>query len=492
MAESTKGDTQADKNYSHHRDTLLVLGIDREGNIIQFNDACEHIVGYTYKETVDKSVERVIPQGYVRQWQQMIDAARLDPSIREFKLPLLTNEGKEVMISWSSFPVKEDTNHVEDVVFVGKRVLTVEDVTDSLFSYTKNDIETKVDAIACQQMPQDHILLRMGDKHLIFRRHPEKSFKPETEHPSLAATPMQKEEQPVSTSQAHDLETVVAHETYSRLMEQYNYENLLKNYNEIAQTLSELERRNKELEKINKKTMQTLKSMKTRWAHKKEAGKREPSTRSPLLGRGKRESLERMMQELEERKNELLSFGEQIAADKKQLTDQQNIFIEWRKKLELLEDEIENRRLDLIEQQHSSDNRLSSSLQGNITESGDINSMQELYHDMLDKIPECAAIVHRGVLKQVNTPLAQLLGYEIEELVDKSFLDFIVPEGLFEVEKYYFNRLKKENVSSYETILLTKDNQKMPVEVNVKPVVYDGEGADVTIIRVLTTMNQQG
>ncbi len=491
MTETKEESTMVSKKQSQHRDDLLVVGIDPEGNIIQFNDICELIIGYNQKETINKSFEMIIPQEYTKQWQQIINTARTDRSIHEFKLPLLNREGKEVMVSWSSFPVKEDTGHVGDVVFVGKTVLTIDDITGSLFTYTENDIETKVDALSYKQRPKDHVLFHVGNKRIIFRRHPGHKENEEVDYKTPSQLPGTEEKTTPLSAEVDDIETALAKETYSRLMEQYNYENLLKNYNNITQTLAVLEKRNKELEKKNKKTTRTLKSLKTRWTHKKETEKRTSSSRSSLFGRGKRESLEQMMRELEERKNELLGLEEQIATDKKQLAEQQNIFIEWRKKLELLEDEIEYRRLDLIEQERMFGDQFVSSFHGKTTASGEIHSTEETHHDLLDKIPECAAIVHRGILKQVNASLAQLLGYETDELVEKSLLDFIVPEGLFEVEKYYFNRLKGADVSSYETVLLTKDNQKMQVEVSLKPIVYDGEGADIAVIRTLTAMNEQ-
>jgi PAS domain S-box-containing protein len=113
------------------------------------------------------------------------------------------------------------------------------------------------------------------------------------------------------------------------------------------------------------------------------------------------------------------------------------------------------------------------------------------HQKFLDKIPECAAIVQRGVLKQVNGSFAELLGYDIKEMVDKSLFDFVVPEGLSEIEKYYFNRLKGKDVSSYETIFLTSDDERMPVKINIKPVLYDGEKGDIAIVKSLAAQSKK-
>jgi PAS domain S-box-containing protein len=107
------------------------------------------------------------------------------------------------------------------------------------------------------------------------------------------------------------------------------------------------------------------------------------------------------------------------------------------------------------------------------------------YHEILDKIPQSAAIVQRGILKQVNSSFISLLGYTLNEVVEKSFFDFITPDGLAGVEKYYLDRLKGESVSTYKTVFLTKDNNKIPVEVSIKQTMYNGEKAEIVIITCL-------
>ena len=105
------------------------------------------------------------------------------------------------------------------------------------------------------------------------------------------------------------------------------------------------------------------------------------------------------------------------------------------------------------------------------------------YHEILDKIPQSAAIIQRGILKQVNNSFASLIGYPSKEVVEKSFFDFIAPDGLAEIEKYYLHRLKGDSQrSSYKTMFVTKDNATIAVEVNVKPTTYAGEKAEIAVV----------
>jgi PAS domain S-box-containing protein len=107
------------------------------------------------------------------------------------------------------------------------------------------------------------------------------------------------------------------------------------------------------------------------------------------------------------------------------------------------------------------------------------------YHEILDKIPQSAAIVQRGILKQINSSFVTLLGYTINEVVEKSFFDFIALEGVADVEKYYIDRLKGESVSTYRTVFSTKDNNKIPVEVRIQQIIYNGEKTEIVIITCL-------
>ena len=90
-----------------------------------------------------------------------------------------------------------------------------------------------------------------------------------------------------------------------------------------------------------------------------------------------------------------------------------------------------------------------------------------------------------GVLKRINDSFANLIGYEFKEIVDKSLFDFILPEGFSGIEEYYLNRLKGEDVSVYKTVLLTKNNEMISVEVYTKPTFFNGEKAEIAVVKKL-------
>lgn len=224
---------------------------------------------------------------------------------------------------------------------------------------------------------------------------------------------------------------------------------------------------------------------------------------NPPSDETKKDESESMIHELEERKNMLDNLETQLIKEKESINKQRDEFFKWRKKLEELEDEIENRRKELVENERMFNERFvsSSNLSNNdkFTEDNDgltfdTKKDEEISesHEILDKIPESAAIVQRGILKQVNQRFIELLGYNANDvLLDKSLLDFVDSEGLSGIEEYYLNRLKGVTISSYETIFLTNDNKKIHVEIYTKSIIYNGEKADIAIVKNIKYINQQ-
>ena len=166
------------------------------------------------------------------------------------------------------------------------------------------------------------------------------------------------------------------------------------------------------------------------------------------------------------------------------------------RKIDHLAEEMEERRKNLVEEEKLFRSRFIATLKENIyikpiksdggatsENKGDNKTSEQ--PTMLNDYIGSAAIIKRGILKQVNRPFIELLGYDKETLLQKSLLDFVAPEGISGIEGYYLNKLKGEAVTTYETVLLTIDNKKINVRITIKPTTHAGEKADMVFVRDL-------
>ena len=395
----------------------LVLSIDQNEKIIKFNEECELIFGYKKDEVLNRPFfDFLIPERYSRSWKNMFKSVKKNNLIDDFRLPLQTKNGHEIMVLWSSFPLKNVEGNVSDISLVGKLITSWHDAEE-----------------------------------------------PVIEHPRI------------------DLKTT-------------------ENYPYIDKTIKNLIKKNLELENKNKKLEKEIKNLQSRRNKNKKREEDTSKTHGSIVGKSlyslsdvvggkkKREEIERITKELEERNNILNERDNQLINEKKSINERRNEFCKWREKLEILEEEINKREETLYNKEELFKNALlvspyevSSSVSPSIVTSEDIVD----YPEFLNKISECAFIHQRGILKQVNDSFIDLLGYKNDEIIEKSIFDFIAPEGFPKVESYYLNRLKGDNISTYDTIFLTKDSNKIVVEISTRPTTFNGEKAEMAIIKKL-------
>lgn len=168
-------------------------------------------------------------------------------------------------------------------------------------------------------------------------------------------------------------------------------------------------------------------------------------------------------------------------------------------KIDYLSKEIEERRKKLVEEEKLFRRHILSSFNEknpvkpvvNIKESNldSIKKEEKIRQPtMLDDFLGSAAIMKQGILKQVSQPFVELLGYETDSLLDKNLVDFISPESLSDFEKNFLIRSKGKLISSYNTVLLTKYNKKIHVEITIKPMIYDNKVVDLLLIRNLDNL----
>jgi len=382
----------------HDKD--LVLSIDNKGKIIKLNKKCEKTFGYSDKNILGQSfLDILAPKKYKGQWIEKFNSAKKNRSIDDFKLPISTHNGHELMIYWSSFPVKNKEGEVQNISMVGRFIISWDD--------SKNPFLPEWEEI---NKPLKHV-----------------------------------------DNFDNNLEKLEIENQFLKDENRYLKKNLKKYLGHYS--------------KVNSDDSKAL------------LGKSIYRISDIFGGKKRKEELEALMHDLDEREEYLNNQEKIIIKDKEKIKQQKINFINWRKNLENLEGDIESRKKWLDNKEES----LNVVLGKNEDISSDEIDVDN--HQVIENISDCAVIIQRGILKQVNNSFVDLIGYSSSDILNKSLFDFIVPEGLDGVEEYYKNRLKGEDISFYETVLLTKENQKINVEISIRPTIYDGDKADIAIVK---------
>ena len=498
---------------SRSREGVLVLDVDQNGKILRFNKECERILGISKKEVLNRRLfDFLIPEHCSEQWEKFFDYARNHKPLNDLALPILTQHGQEIMVSWSGVPTNDAAGLFESIGLIGKLVPQKDAVNWLSSEHVKKQVDNKADGEYRSKKGKGSgkVLYKFGNKKLLLKKSGRPRSKDsrddaKTKIPSKKAK-KQKNLKKDIYSKKIKVETEKSAEKDKELFEDYN---------DVKKTIKKLEMANAELEKENKKLLEDISMLKTRLANdntkqqKLDKSHDHMGKKNAILfnsgthflfdcvgGSRKKAEFERMMHELDERKSLLDDLESQIFYDRKNLADSRIEFCIWKEKLELLEDEINRRRTEVVEQEKMLNERLTSSLVGGIhtgsaselegeissdSSSSDIETIE--HHNVLDKTNQSAAIIQRGILKQINDSFAELIGFETDEIINKSFFDFIAPEGLSGLEKYYLNRLKGNDSYNYGTVFSTKDKGEIPVEVSIKPTTYDSKKAEIAIIK---------
>jgi len=110
-------------------------------------------------------------------------------------------------------------------------------------------------------------------------------------------------------------------------------------------------------------------------------------------------------------------------------------------------------------------------------------------HLVIDEMDHIVAVIQRGIFRDISNSFAEFLGYDRTDLLQKNFFVFIAPRGFDDARKYYLNRLKGITTNSFKTVLLTKTQTEISVEITVAPTVYKGDSAEFISIKGITNQS---
>jgi len=104
---------------------LLIVGLDRKGQIISINPFAEQISGYSAAEMVGRAYLEVVPEDERREVRSAVDLGLLGNPEQGNERLLITREGEKRIVRWRSVVLRDADGEVEGLLSVGA------DVTES-------------------------------------------------------------------------------------------------------------------------------------------------------------------------------------------------------------------------------------------------------------------------------------------------------------------------------------------------------------------------
>ncbi len=109
----------------------------------------------------------------------------------------------------------------------------------------------------------------------------------------------------------------------------------------------------------------------------------------------------------------------------------------------------------------------------------ELKKSEQKYLEVIENIKECLVLLQDEKLKFANENTAKLLGYSLDEIIDKPFLNFVHPDDREKVLANHLARLNEEGnlPSSYNFKLYSKTGQAIWAETNPFLIEYEGKPA---------------
>ncbi len=113
------------------------------------------------------------------------------------------------------------------------------------------------------------------------------------------------------------------------------------------------------------------------------------------------------------------------------------------------------------------------------------------YSSLVERSNDGIIIIENGVLKFINSKMAEMTGYTVEEAVGRKFIDFAAPEERKKLMAIHMKRMKGKDIpTKYEATIIARDGQHIHTEINAGLITYEGHPAVMAIVRDVTERKQ--
>ena len=121
----------------------------------------------------------------------------------------------------------------------------------------------------------------------------------------------------------------------------------------------------------------------------------------------------------------------------------------------------------------------------------ELRQQEELYRNVAEKVNDGIVIIQNDIICYSNLTMSQILGYLPEELLGSPLVDLIAPTERELIAERARRRLSGEQmVSQYQTELISRWGEVVPVEVNVGLMEYENDAAIIATVRDVTDRKQ--
>jgi len=111
----------------------------------------------------------------------------------------------------------------------------------------------------------------------------------------------------------------------------------------------------------------------------------------------------------------------------------------------------------------------------------------EAYRYVVERANDGIAIIQDSLVQYANPRLLELWGGTAEEVIHTAFSRYVAPDELPKVLEHYRQRMAGAPVrSTYETVLLHKDETRLSAELNAGVIPFHGRPADFVFVRDIT------
>lgn len=116
-----------------------------------------------------------------------------------------------------------------------------------------------------------------------------------------------------------------------------------------------------------------------------------------------------------------------------------------------------------------------------------LQKSEEKYRNLINKATDGIVITQNGLIKFANPAMCEMMQYSYDEMIEKPYLNYVVPEDHQVMIDYHKRRMAGEIFTSiYRSRFIRKDGSLITMELNARTSDYNGSPAAFIVIRNIT------